>query len=246
MRYLLIALLLGCLNFDPGGGPSCFEPACSGGFPGCICGPDREVRSCGRPIGRCPEDQVCVEVRQPYSTAYCFVPPPPPSDAAPADAAAPDASLPDAPAHWTFTSAADIAAWLAFTNCSGCQLGTFAVVSASFARLVSNDLPCTGGCMYPGSYALSPQVAVPADGHVVLRFAARSSAPDSQILIQLFDAGGGFLTQEPVAVEQSAGFVTNGTMVAVPAGAARAAVRLDVLTPFATLDVASIDVERVP
>ncbi|MBI5497947.1 MAG: hypothetical protein HY904_23290 [Deltaproteobacteria bacterium] len=128
--------------------------------------------------------------------------------------------------------------WTSWTNCSGCTAGTLSAgtrAGGATAELVSHDLPCTGGCQYPGAYALSPFYPA-APGVVFLHVVAQASG-ETYVRVQFFDAadaqlGDGALNAPVAGTHHAAGMAFYA-----PVGTERMRVRLEVLAPNATLSL---------
>ena len=148
-----------------------------------------------------------------------------------------------------FDSAADVSTWTLFTNCTACTPGTaafsgFDAGTGGYVGLKSSTLPCTGACQFPGVYDLSPKFPIPG-AHALLRFDARSSAGGVVDVIP-YDASGTELTHTTVTVAPSAVFTSYALWLDVPAGTASGALRLELTSPNATLDVDDLAIVSEP
>jgi hypothetical protein len=158
----------------------------------------------------------------------------------------PPPTAPSSIAHFAFFTAADITDWLAFTNCSGCTPGTFTVDSGQkLARLVTYDLPCTGSCAYPGTYAATPLVPVQ-PGHLSIRFMARSTTPSARVQITAFDAQNKPIDGYDLAVTTSTESSSNGITFKLPDATASVGATAAVLAPDSTLELISVDLDWQP
>jgi hypothetical protein len=149
-----------------------------------------------------------------------------------------------------FDSASDVTALQLWTNCTACTPGTDSFVGSDggpggYVELASNALPCTGTCTFPGVYALSTKF--PLGGpHALLRVDARSSAAGSVVDVIPYDASGTELAHTTVPITAGATFTSYALWFAVAAGAASAAVRLELTAPNATLDVDDVAIVNEP
>jgi hypothetical protein len=145
-------------------------------------------------------------------------------------------------------SAADLASWVAWTSCSGCTQGALTFETSNgggFARVTAHDLPCTGDCAYPGSYAASAPVASK-PGELFLHFSARASVAGADLGVIALDGAGKQIGETHVPIVASATFIESALGATLPAGTASWQLRLSELTPDATADLDSVTVEYAP
>jgi hypothetical protein len=146
----------------------------------------------------------------------------------------------------TLGNASALAGWTTWTNCSGCTQGGIAIAGGALA-LTAHDLPCTSGCNFPGAYALSPPITVPASGQVLVYLTAGSTAPGAAARLLVFDGQGqAIATGDLVAI--ASGSVNQVAVLwqPLPAGAARLQVRLEQPTANATLRLERLRAEWSP
>jgi hypothetical protein len=154
------------------------------------------------------------------------------------------ACTPVTKADWTFAADASLTSWQHWTNCTGCKPETFALAAIStgtVATLSSFDLPCTGACVFPGSYVRSPLLPS-TQGHAIATFKLRASAPGSKVRLFAAQSNGSEVAQSIASVPMSKDFATVSVGLDVPPTAATVGVRLDLLTPNATMEIARVTV----
>jgi hypothetical protein len=149
-----------------------------------------------------------------------------------------------------FDSTSDVTALQLWTNCTACTPGTDAFVGfdggpGGYVHVASNTLPCSGSCTFPGVYALSAKFPL-AGPNALLRFDARSSAAGSVVDVIPYDGAGTELAHTTVPINAGGAFTSYALWFAVPAGAATAAVRLELTAPSATLDVDDVAIVNEP
>jgi hypothetical protein len=152
--------------------------------------------------------------------------------------------------RYTFANPGDETAWLHWTNCTQCTEGQWVRMPGTGVELTSADLPCTGSCMVPGAYAVSPPMMLPAQaaggGHVLLHLTAKTSAASSTLRLIGYDGQGQELMQATASPRVDTTGHAVGVFAEVPAGAVSVRLRLEVLDPNASLDVGDITAEWEP
>src|SRR5262249_53518610 len=144
---------------------------------------------------------------------------------------------------------ADLQTWIQWTSCSGCEQGSLAFVArdggGGFARVTSHDLPCTGGCTYPGAYAATaPTPSRP--GELFLHFTARASGAGADVGLIALDASGEQIGETHVAIAAGTSFEEGALGATLPADTASWQLRLSELAPDSTLDLDSVTIEYAP
>ena len=153
-------------------------------------------------------------------------------------------------AVWSTNFSDGGSAWINWTNCSSCTSGTMQVAavtdggSAMGLQLVSNDLPCSGTCMFPGVYALS--LAQPASpGHALVSFVGSTNAAQGDLRFIPEDGAGHDLGSQTAAFPTSFD-QTAALWMTLPTGTVQVQARLELLTPSSGLDLQSVNVVLEP
>lgn len=134
--------------------------------------------------------------------------------------------------RFDFSSSGDENAWLTFTNCSSCAPGTRVRANAAL-QLTSFTLQCSGTCMYPGVYALSPPILA-GTGNLIVAADLQSSASTATLRLIAYDAAG--VELDSVARTAPPGGVNRTVSIhfKLPSATAQIRARLELPAPGAT------------
>jgi hypothetical protein len=145
---------------------------------------------------------------------------------------------------FAFDNAGDEQAWFNWTNCSTCTPGARARVGSAMV-ITSNTLDCTGTCMYPGVYTLSPEVPI-TGGEVIVRADTLSTGANAMLRLIFQTDAGVELGQSARPIPVTASLKTMAHWSRIPAGASQLQLRLEELSENSSLTIDNVQIDALP